>query len=224
MKNMLVIICFLLIGPVYAIDDIEIEKQPFMVRTLPKPRSLIQTIKTPTDGVPIRLDDGSTGQLALKQLDKVIKGSSPGEDYKISIKNSKGTVLGEVNVVACYYSFQLAILDLIGGPGDEIVFISQDFHASRPIIMPVLTIYRLDKRGLVAIGSTKVASPELPCAFYVDQAELDLAHKPVTFKFVRQWETCDMDLSELSEFAIKKRCLIWSDARGRYKETLKCPR
>jgi hypothetical protein len=222
MRNMMVVICLLRIGPVYAIDAIE--QQPFLIRIRPGPRSPVETITEPTDGVPIHLNDGSKGRLALKQLDKAIEGINPGEDYELSVSNRKGIALGKVNVVACYHSFQLAILDLVGDPGDEIVFISQDFHATRELSSPVLTIYHLDTRGLVAIGTTKVRSFVLPCAFYIDQAELDLTHKPVRFIFVRQWETCGLDLSTCSEFAIKRRCLLWSEMKGTYGEVAECSR
>jgi len=219
MRKVLAVISFLLLGPVYAIDTID--KQPFLIRSLPGPRAPVHTITQPTDGIPIRLDDSSTGQLTVKQLSKVVKGVNPGEDYQLSVKNSEGIVLGQTNVVACYENFQLALLDLLGGPGDELVFISQEYHGS-PTFSPILTIYNLDTRGLVAIGSTQVGSLVIGCGLYADQAELDLTHKPVRFIFGRQGEAFNTDFSQCSEFSIKRRCFLWSMMKNRYEEVARC--
>jgi hypothetical protein len=84
--------------------------------------------------IPIRLDDGSVGAM------RVAKESF--DDHWLDIVDSAGLPAVHLPLWAAYGAFDVVPVDLIGGPGDELIIVRIPGHAS-PRYGPELRIWRV---------------------------------------------------------------------------------
>jgi hypothetical protein len=119
----------------------------------------------PFDSRPIRirLDDGSTGTLRAEPRpceDKPDCKFKSDDVYWMRIMTSTGRELTHFQIVAAYGLFQAVPVDLIGGPGDEIMMFFQGGHAVPPVGYD-LHIWTAGAAGVAEIGTLHQASNSL---------------------------------------------------------------
>jgi len=194
----------------------EIEQQPFLFRVSRDARVAITTFHEPQTDISISLDDGTRGTLSIRSLEQRIRGVNGGEDYGLVVRDHRGKVLGHAELVACYERFQLGTIDMLGGPGEEIAFISQEYHGS-PTYEPVLTIFQLRSCGLVQILSTQIGSWRCFPSLYIDEVDIDITDKPAIVTFRRQWEVgSESSLAACEAKATETRLFLWSRKSAKY--------
>lgn len=75
---------------------------------------------------PIELEGGKTGSF------EVVSGfpGEPSDDYVLVVKSSEGRVVARMPLRACYGLFQVVAMDLLPGPPEELMVISQQVRGS----------------------------------------------------------------------------------------------
>ncbi len=141
--------------------------------------------------IPLRLDDGTTGRLHVIERE-----CSRGEDcspydcgctaraesYWIEIRRRDGSLLSRKHLWAVYARFQIVAVDLIDGPGDELLVARTPAHASPPIGWD-LKIWRIGTQ-IAESGSLPHLTYSLPsnsagCAWWIAMLTVDTnAAKP----------------------------------------------
>ena len=90
----------------------------------------------------IRLDDGTEGSLRVEarvcgaaEVCAPIDCGCPlaDESYWIDVTNAQGSVVAHMNLWAAYGMFQVIPVDLVDGPGDELLIVRVPAHAAPPI-------------------------------------------------------------------------------------------
>jgi hypothetical protein len=104
--------------------------------------------------IPIRLDDGSTGTL------RVIPQSMP-DAFWIEVDDSTGKRVLRLDYQAAYGAFDVVPVDLLDGPGEELMTIQMGAHSSPPM-PPDLTIWRIDPPRAVDIIRRRIPYDLLP--------------------------------------------------------------
>jgi hypothetical protein len=114
---------------------------------------LHNTMEMATNGpIPIRLDDRSTGTLRVEAAPCNSADECPddcgcfaNDSYWIDVADSKGRNVSHLHLWAAYGVFDIVPIDLIGGPGDELMIIRIPQHAS-PAHGPDLKIWKLSPK------------------------------------------------------------------------------
>jgi hypothetical protein len=111
---------------------------------VPFPAIAHRSIEQLTDGpIPIRLDDGTKGTLRTESRE-----CGPGEDCApydcgctggavervwIEVRNAADALVSRMHLWASYGDYQIVPVDLVDGPGDELMIFRIPNHASPPI-------------------------------------------------------------------------------------------
>jgi hypothetical protein len=135
--------------------------------------------------LPVQLDDGTRGTLSVVQR-QCQKGEdcSPydcgcigrNESYWIEIHHRDGRLVGRKHLWAAYDRFQIVAVDLIDGPGDELLIARIHAHASPPTGWD-LKIWRVAPQMTEVGGMTHLNQP-LPsvtfsCAWWMARLTVD---------------------------------------------------
>ena len=158
----------------------------------PFPAIALPSGQTTTRPVPVRLDDGSVGTLRVEMRPcRATEDCTPrdcgcpldDESFWIAITNAAGQRVARLHLWAAYRIFQIVPLDLVDGPGDELVIVRVPAHASPPIghdlkIWKVGASTPVDLGGLEHVAGTLASSP-FACARFQLGLSVDLtAAKP----------------------------------------------
>jgi hypothetical protein len=121
--------------------------------------------------MPLRLDDGTTGTLVVVAKDCQLGGdcspydcgcTGPTEGYWIEVHRADGTVIARRHLWAAYQAFQIALVDVDGGVGDELIVTRISAHAS-PSIGWDLEIWELrGGREFISLGGMPKLTYPLP--------------------------------------------------------------
>ena len=103
------------------------------VSPLPRLTHRLSDPKLP-DSIGIRLDDGSRGALRVTRACQRDDDCPPGdwEKYWLEVRRSQGPVVVRQPLYFAYGAFQIAPIDLVDGPGDELLIAQITAHASPP--------------------------------------------------------------------------------------------
>jgi hypothetical protein len=149
--------------------------------------------------MPIRLDDGSTGRLRVTTgpcttLDECGPGEcacSATDSFWIDVTDSRGRRAAQVHLSAAYGEFDVIPVDLVDGPGDELVIIRLHQRAAPPpgpdlqiwkvgATQPVDLIQRKGHDDLFFLGGRlQTVEGAIPCAEWRTRLSVNLdAPKP----------------------------------------------
>jgi hypothetical protein len=96
----------------------------------------LHTVGTQAGPIPIRLDDGTTGALRVAggPCEPQDHCSGPNIDsFWIDTAGSSGREIQRLHFFAAYGAFQIVPVDLVEGPGDELLILHMSEHAAPPI-------------------------------------------------------------------------------------------
>jgi hypothetical protein len=148
--------------------------------------------------VPFRLDDGSTGTLRVRSDPSEPCGSATDiclpEIFWIDIEDEAGRRVAHLRLWAAYGVFDLVPIDLVDGPGDELVIIRIPGHASPPLGIE-LRIWKLGAtvpvdlaEPLRVAGYLDTIERAVPCVRWLVHLLVDpLAAKPRRISLVGEF-------------------------------------
>jgi hypothetical protein len=171
--------------------------RPWALARTPTGTSALRTFdhgwgKSPSP-LPVLLDDGTRGVMSVVQR-RCANGEdcSPydcgctgeNESYWVELHRRDGQLVGRKHLWAAYDRFQIVAVDLIDGPGDELLIARIPAHASPPIGWD-LKIWRVTPE-MTEVGGMTHLSQSLPsltfsCAWWMARLTVDFgAPKPRT--------------------------------------------
>jgi hypothetical protein len=111
--------------------------------------------QVPRRSLPIRLDDGTLGTARIKWHPCPIDdGNAPPcekwETYWIVVTDSHNRTVSTVEFYAAYGAFDVVPVDLVDGPGDELVVVRIPAHSSPPIGYDLM-IWQIEKKRPIAL-------------------------------------------------------------------------
>ena len=170
-------------------------------------------ITAPVERTAFHLDDGTVGVLKVEQLDERTHGQIVGEDYLLTAYDASGKQLGHIELAAAYEEFQMTHCDIVGGAGDEIVWVSQEGHSSPFPQDMTLRVFSLGAKGFFEAGHFVVSGYVTGCSMWWDEARVDVSHKPASIQLVRHTEPCPGEtVINDPSFAVEATVLEWSQA------------
>jgi hypothetical protein len=181
-----------------------------------------------TDGrIPIRLDDGTKGTLRTESRE-----CAPGEDCApydcgctggevesvwIEVRNAADDLVSRMHLWASYGNYQIVPVDLIDGPGDELMIFRIPNHASPPIGFD-MKIWKLGGAKPTALQSFEHVAGHLPtfpfsCATWRTFMTVDLTKaKPRSIGLMtessasadcRCYKESDNEIAQLNDIRLK---------------------
>src|SRR6185436_15253147 len=129
---------------------------------------------------PIRLDNGTTGTLRVSLYSSLPR---DWEHARIQLRNPDDTIRTEFEMYPAYGQLNIVPIDLVGGPGDELIVVAIKTHASPPVGHH-LTVWRISTPMPELISerfevSNLFFSDLIGCARWKSMATVDLdATKP----------------------------------------------
>jgi|SRR5581483_11441456 len=142
----------------------------------PLPRIHHPRASRSVNSIAIRLDDDTTGTLRVSPRPcrdgECDDGYIP-EEYRIDIVDARGRRIARTSLWAAYHVFDIVPIDLVDGPGDELIIIDLPAHSSPPPA-PEAKIWRVGTGGTINLvaerelligGRLRTAGPDaIPCA------------------------------------------------------------
>jgi hypothetical protein len=92
------------------------------------------------------------------------------DSYWINVRGSRGQTVARLHLWAAYGIFDVVPVDLIGGPGDELVIVRSPAHSSPPIGLN-LKIWKIKAATPVDITPLDQSGKELWVANYIETME-----------------------------------------------------
>ena len=190
----------------------------------------------PANGpIRIRLDDGSGGTLRVES-----RACAPSEDcepfdcgcpleredsYWIDVADGRGRAVARMHLWAAYGKFQIVPVDLIDGPGDELLIVRVPAHSSPPAGYD-LKIWKIGRTKPVEIGaSERVAklldSNPIGCARWRTLLSIDPAEaKPRAIALRTEFGStpcCRIETEEANLAGMRRgQVLRFDSGRGKY--------
>ena len=190
----------------------------------------------PTNGpIPVRLDDGSGGALRVE-----MRACAPSEDcepfdcgcpleredsYWIDVVDGRGRAVARMHLWAAYGKFQIVPIDLIDGPGDELLIVRVPGHSAPPAGYD-LKIWKIGRTKPVEIGgSERVAklfdSNPIGCARWRTFLSIDPAEaKPRSIALRTEFGStpcCRIETEEPNLAGMRRgQVLRFDSGRGKY--------
>ena len=190
----------------------------------------------PANGpIPVRLDDGSDGALRVE-----MRACAPSEDcepfdcgcpleredsYWIDVADGRGRAVARMHLWAAYGIFQIVPIDLIDGPGDELLIVRVPAHSSPPAGYD-LKIWKIGRTKPVEIGgSERVAklfgSNPIGCARWRTLLSIDRTEaKPRSIALRTRFGStpcCRIETEEPNLAGMRRgQVLRFDAARGKY--------
>jgi len=177
--------------------------------------------------MPIHLDDGSLGAMIPEPRPcgtaKTCK--YPDSDhYWIKSVDAKGREIAHIVLEAAYATFEVVPVDLVGGPGDELMIFYNRGHSSPPTGYD-LQIWSAGRAGARRISNIERASHSLntlpfACAFQrrlftVDRA--DVKPRPITIRpMIGADPMCTLPLEGQTETEEMRRSSVLEFHNGKY--------
>ena len=129
--------------------------------------------------VPFHLDDGTIGTLRVYAAPCLTAacggprddcGCFDNESYWIDVLDSSGHVVAHLHLWAAYGVFDVVPIDLVGGPGDELMIVRRPQHASPPH-GPDLKIWTINAGRATDLLSREGRAKEFDVAGYIGTLE-----------------------------------------------------
>lgn len=136
-----------------------------------------------------RLNDGGTGRLRFRESPQIINGPNDslkfqGDDYFVEIVDAEGRIKTSIHLWACYGWFQIATSDLIGGPADELLLISQQERGT--LFSPQLQIWSVEGVSPVEIARITISGSISTCGRWEYEVYISGTKKPRELKLKRR--------------------------------------
>ena len=178
----------------------------------------VSFVSTPSAVLPIHLDDGTK---ATAQVESTVEGDGGyllSDSFQLHVTYAGGEKQFKAEFLACYHAFQLAAVDLVGGPGDEILLVSQQ-ERGWPAFSPLLQIYAIADSGLIDLGEVELGASITACgAQWEEHVHIQPGPKPLRLWLIRSINLlgCAEEPEVGYERAITKRELSFSEQGRRF--------
>lgn len=176
----------------------------------------LTVMSSPGASFSIHLEDGTLANVQILGVEPHMPGHLQGDDFSVTITAGRSH-LAALRMWASYGHFAIALADLVNGPGDELLIVSQHGRGS-PLFKPVLQVWALDKVGPRQIAELEVGSFVSPCAFWREQVILAGREKPHSLRLLRQIasDTCPETPEVTAARNVAEREMTFSRADGRF--------
>jgi hypothetical protein len=175
----------------------------------------------------VRLNDGGIGRVRFRESPQIIHEPNDslklqGDDYFVEVTDAKGRVKASIHLWASYGWFQIAASDLVGGPADELLLISQQIRGT--VFSPQLQIWSVEGARPVEIARMIISGSISTCGRWEYDVHISGMKTPRELKMKRRLsaaEGCDQvieDADRLTADIPEKRTYKFS--RGKYREVI----
>jgi hypothetical protein len=142
------------------------------------------------DPLALRLEDGTLGKVTVEDVVQDPNVTHFADDYIIRVLSSRRETLAAIPLEASYSIFQLTVADIVGGPGEEILVVSQQGRGST-VLYRILQIYSLEGKKVIDRGHFGIATFVTNCAFWNEAVIIPKTGKPMALGLARAFYTKD---------------------------------
>ena len=173
----------------------------------------------------VRLNDGSIGRVRFRESPQIIYEPNAslkfrGDDYFVEVVDAKGRVKASIHLWASYGWFQIAGTDLVGGPADELLLISQQVRVT--LFSPQLQIWNVEGPRPVEIARMIISGSISTCGRWVYEVHISSVKKPRELKMKRRLsadEGCDHVIEDADRLTADiPETVTYRFSRGKYRE------